>query len=136
MIAFLLANWKIVLPALLVVGLAADELDHAGVGGVVDLEIAHEAGGSVAHRDEGGGGAGVAAGEEGDVVAGGDEGFGEPVDHAFGAAIEAGRDGFKEGGDLRDPHDGREPLAWGGGMRWKCGTIAPVSPSGGHQAAP
>ena len=85
-------------------GGAADEFDHAGVRCVVDLEVAGEAGGGVADGDELGGGAAVARGEEGDVMAHGDEGFGEPVDDAFGAAVPQGGDGFEERGDLRNTH--------------------------------
>jgi hypothetical protein len=112
------------------VGLAADELDHAGVGGVVDLEVAHEAGGGVAGGDEFGRGAAVAGGEEGDVVAEGDERFGKPMDDALGAAVAQRRDGLEERGDLRDAHGGgtlgaRKTRVFAR----ECGSIAGASPN-------
>ncbi len=78
------------------------QLNQGGGDGV--LERVFEAQGALGAGDEGGGGAGVAAGEEGDIVAAADELLGEGGDDALGAAVEQGRHRLDQGGDHRDLH--------------------------------
>jgi hypothetical protein len=56
-----------------------------------------QAQGSRAGRDESSGGAGIAAGEEGDLVAESDEFLGEEGGDAFGTAVQFWRDALKKG---------------------------------------
>ena len=46
----------------------------------------------------------IAAGKQCDVVAERDEFLGQPMDHAFGAAIQFRRDGLRQRRDLSDAH--------------------------------
>jgi hypothetical protein len=87
-------------------GLAADLGQHGHVGGQVRLERGGvQADGLVAHDHQLGLGAGVAGGEQGDVVAQVDQGVRQVRDDPLGAAVEAWRDGFVQGRNLGDPHE-------------------------------
>ena len=60
----------------------------------------------VADHHQPGLGAGLGAGEQGDLVAQLYQGVGQMRRHPLGAAIEPRRDGFIERGNLGDTHDG------------------------------
>jgi len=65
------------------------------------------------HRgDQPGRGPGITTREEGDLVPTADEFFGEPVNHAFRAAVKTRRDPLVQWRDLSDPHAfSLQPLA-------------------------
>ena len=91
-------------------GQGADAVEHDDVGRnrILDARVEPQCG--VAEGDEPGGGAGVAAGEQGHVVTLPHQLLGQVGDDALGASVQARRAAFVQGSDLRDFHGGSPAL--------------------------
>ncbi len=88
------------------VGAAAHLGDLGHVGGQVGLQRRGvQSDRLVAHHHQPGLGAGLAAGEQGNLVAQLHQGVGQVRRHPLGAAVEPGRDSFIERRNLGDAHD-------------------------------
>ena len=87
------------------VGAVQNFAQHRQVGGEIGFQRRRiQADGLITHRHQAGLGLGVGAGEKGHVVAQIDQGVGQMRHHTLRTAIQLGRHGLIQRGDLRDFH--------------------------------